>query len=149
MLLGPSIMKALAPIGRVLFAAIFVISAPHNFQADTIAYAAAAGVPAAHTLVPLAGILALLGGISLALGVRARLGALALLAFLVPVTLYMHKFWGVSDPQQAQIQLANFMKNLALIGGAAFFVYAGAGAYSIDARLQRSKLFGQPHASAT
>ncbi len=141
-------MNALAPIGRVLFAAIFVISAPHNFQTEAISYAATAGVPAAHILVPLAGVFALLGGISLALGVRARLGALALIAFLVPVTLYMHKFWGITDPQQAQMQQVNFMKNLALIGGAAFFVYAGAGAYSIDARLQRSKLFRQSHVNA-
>ncbi len=149
MLLTTATMNALAPIGRILFAAIFVVSAPQLFKSEAVAHATAAGVPAAHVLVPLAAILALLGGISVALGVRARLGALALIAFLVPVTLYMHKFWGITDPQQAQMQLVNFMKNLALIGGAAFFVYAGAGAYSIDARLQRSKLFGHPHASAT
>ena len=80
------------------------------------------------------------GGLSLALGFHARVGAIALLVFLVPVTLFMHKFWGISDAQQAHMQMINFMKNVALMGGALFFVYAGAGAYSLDARSHRTEL---------
>jgi putative oxidoreductase len=137
-LLGLVLMNPLAPIGRVLFSLIFVLSVPNLFKAATIAYAASAGVPLANIAVPLAGILALVGGLSIALGFHARVGAIALLVFLVPVTLYMHTFWGLSDPQAVQLQQAHFMKNLALMGGALFFVYAGAGAYSLDARAHRT-----------
>ena len=38
------------------------------------------------------------------------------------------------------MQQINFMKNLALMGGALFFVYAGSGAYSLDARARRTEL---------
>jgi putative oxidoreductase len=136
-------MNALAPIGRVMFSLIFVLSVPNHFKQQTMDYAAAAGVPLAHVAVPLAGIIALLGGLSLALGFHARVGAIALLVFLVPVTLFMHRFWGLSDPQQAQMQQVNFMKNLALMGASLFFVYAGSGAYSFDARAHRTELM--PH----
>jgi putative oxidoreductase len=133
-------MQAFAPIGRIMFSLIFLLSVPNHFKHETVAYAAAAGVPLAHVAVPLAGLVALVGGLSVALGFHARLGAIALLVFLVPVTLFMHKFWGLSDAQQAQMQMINFMKNVALMGGALFFVYAGAGAYSLDARSHRTEL---------
>jgi putative oxidoreductase len=133
-------MQAFAPIGRIMFSLIFLLSVPNHFKHETVAYAAAAGVPLAHVAVPLAGLIALVGGLSLALGFHARVGAIALLLFLVPVTLFMHKFWGLSDAGQAQMQMINFMKNVALMGGALFFVYAGAGAYSLDARAHRTEL---------
>jgi putative oxidoreductase len=133
-------MQAFAPIGRIMFSLIFLLSVPNHFKHETVAYAAAAGVPIANVAVPLAGLIALVGGLSLALGFHARLGAIALLVFLVPVTLFMHKFWGLSDAQQAQMQMINFMKNVALMGAALFFAYAGAGAYSLDARAHRTEL---------
>lgn len=142
-------MTALAPIGRVLFSLIFILSAPTDFKHPAIAAAASHGLPFASLLVPLAGILALLGGLSLALGFHARVGAIALIVFLVPVTLVMHRFWGVPDAQVAQQQMTNFMKNVALIGGAAFFVYAGAGAYSFDARAHRPGTWVRKHTLAS
>jgi putative oxidoreductase len=138
-------MTALAPIGRVLFSLIFILSLPNHFRQQTFAYAAHAGVPAAHVLVPIAGIIAFVGGLMVALGLYARAGAVLLLVFLVPVTLVMHRFWGVSDPQLHQMQLINFMKNLSLMGGALYFVYAGAGAYSVDQRTGRIGLHDLGH----
>jgi putative oxidoreductase len=52
--------------------------------------------------VPLSGVLAVAGGLSIALGYRAKLGGWALVAFLVPVTLAMHQFWNISDPMMRQ-----------------------------------------------
>jgi putative oxidoreductase len=103
-----------------------------------IAAAAAHGTPWANVLVPFAGILAFVGGLSVAVGYHARWGAVALILFLVPVTLVMHRFWGLDDPQQAQMQMINFLKNVALIGGAALIVVHGAGAVSLDARAHRT-----------
>ncbi|MFT3693442.1 MAG: DoxX family protein [Kofleriaceae bacterium] len=117
-----------------MFSLIFILGVPNHFKHAMIDHAAQSGVPLANIAVPLSGILALVGGLMIATGFHARLGGIALLLFLVPVTLFMHKFWGVSDPQMAQMQMANFMKNVALMGGCLFFIYAGAGAYSWDAR---------------
>ncbi|HET9626097.1 MAG TPA: DoxX family protein [Kofleriaceae bacterium] len=125
-------MRALVPVGRVLFALIFVASVVGHFTSAEIAQASAHGVPFAHLLVPLSGILALIGGVSVILGYHAKVGALMLLIFLVPVTLFMHKFWGVPDPQMAMMQKINFMKNAALCGTCLMIMYFGSGPYSLD-----------------
>jgi len=137
---GLSIMKPLAPIGRILFSLIFIHAALGHFEPGTVAYAAASGVPFANFLVPASGLLALVAGLSIATGYRARWGAAGIIAFLVPVTLSMHKFWAVSDPMMAQLQQVMFMKNVSLIGAALFILYAGAGALSLDARARRVSL---------
>ncbi|HEY4107274.1 MAG TPA: DoxX family protein [Polyangiaceae bacterium] len=129
--------RYLVPLGRLLFAAIFLMSTPGHFSQAGIAHAASAGLPMANVLVPIAGVLALLGALSLLLGYHARIGALLLAIFLVPVTLIMHKFWGVADPMHAQMQQVNFMKNVALIGATLVFMYFGAGPVSFDERAGR------------
>ena len=130
-------MKITTLTGRILFSLVFLAAVPGHFQSETIAYAAAQGVPLANLAVPASGILALLGALSIAVGYKARWGAIALVAFLAPVTLMMHNFWSVTDPMMRQMQMVMFMKNIALIGGALTFAVHGAGALSLDARLER------------
>ena len=129
---GLATMRALVPVGRVLFALIFVASIVGHFSSAEIAQASAHGVPLATVMVPLAGLIALAGGIMVMLGYRAKLGALLLLVFLVPVTLVMHKFWGIADPQMAMMQRINFMKNLSLAGTCLLIMHFGSGPYSLD-----------------
>jgi putative oxidoreductase len=83
--------------GRMLFAWIFITAAARHFSREGIQHAAQLGVPLASLLVPISGVLALAGGLSVALGYKARLGAWALVAFLVPVTFMMHAFWRLPD----------------------------------------------------
>ncbi|MCE9581467.1 MAG: DoxX family protein [Planctomycetes bacterium] len=123
------------PAGRCLFAAIFILAAPGHFTAKTIASAAEHGVPLANVLVPFSGILAFLGGLSIALGYKSRIGAWLLVLFLVPVTLVMHNFWAVADPAAAQIQQIMFMKNVSMLGMALFLTWVGPGPMSLDRRL--------------
>lgn len=120
--------------GRLLFAAIFLISALGHFSAKTIGYAASQGVPLAQIAVPASGLLALVGGLSILFGYRARIGAWMLVLFLAPVTLAMHKFWGIADPQTAQMQMIMFMKNVSMLGGALLITQFGAGPASLDVR---------------
>jgi putative oxidoreductase len=124
----------LTAVGRVLFSAIFILAGLNHFSAASIGYAAQTGLPMAGLLVPLSGVLSLLGGVSILLGYHARLGAWILVLFLVPVTLLMHAFWSVDDAMMRQMQMANFMKNVALIGGALMIAHFGAGPASLDAR---------------
>lgn len=130
--------KVIVLLGRILFSAIFLIAAPSLFSIGTIAYAAQAGVPFAKFLVPAAAVLAIVGGLSVLLGYRARLGAWLLVAFLVPVTLYMHRFWGIADAAAVQTQMVNFMKNASMLGGALLIAKFGAGPLSLDARASRN-----------
>ncbi|MEO8183800.1 MAG: DoxX family protein [Deltaproteobacteria bacterium] len=128
----------LVPLGRLLFAFIFVETVPARFSPQTIANAVNAGMPLASVLVPASGILTLLGGLSVLLGYRARIGALLLVLFLIPATLLMHAFWTVPDPVMARIQTVMFMKNLSMLGAALIIIYFGAGPFSIDARHKRA-----------
>ena len=123
---------AIVVAGRVLFSLLFLMSSLGHFSRQTIAYAASQGVPWASIAVPVSGVLAVAGGLSILLGYRARLGAWLIALFLVPVTLMMHKFWTVGDPMMAQVQQIMFLKNMTMLGGALLISQFGAGPVSLD-----------------
>lgn len=122
-------MDVLVLIGRILFAALFIGSAFGHFaQRDAMAgFAASRGVPAARPMVLASGVLIALGGLMILLGIWADLGALFLVAFLVPTAVLMHGFWRDRDPQTRQLEMVSFMKDMALAGAAlmlfAFFAH--------------------------
>jgi len=125
---------AVVLVGRLFFALIFLMSAPNHFTKQAIDYATSQGVPLASVAVPLSGIIALAGALSVLFGYHARLGGWLLVLFLVPVTLMMHAFWKVSDPAMAQIQMIMFLKNISMLGGALLITQFGAGPISFDAK---------------
>jgi putative oxidoreductase len=75
------------------------------------------------------------GGIAILLGWRTRFGALLLFVFTLLVTFAIHHFWSYPSTA-AQMQMIQFMKNLAILGGCLYIICFGAGGYSIDARRQ-------------
>jgi putative oxidoreductase len=125
--------------GRQLFSIIFIVASARHFSPSTIGYAAQHGVPMPGLLVPLSGIIALAGGLSVLLGYQTRLGALLLVIFLVPVTLVMHNFWAASDPVVFQVEKGMFLRNVTMLGGALLISYFGAGPLSLDAFLNVSR----------
>ena len=127
-------MRYLVLIGRVLYSGIFLMTILGHFSQGYIGYAAQQGVPAAGLLVPLSGIIAIAGGLSIALGYKAKIGAWLIVIFLVPVTFAMHNFWAVTDPTMRGIQLGMFMKNVSMLGAALLIAYFGSGPLSLDAR---------------
>lgn len=124
-------MRYLIPLGRVLFSLIFILSAPNHFKAGTVAYAAGQGVPLASIAVPASGLLALFGGLSVALGFHARWGAWLLVLFLVGVTPMMHRFWAIAEPQEAMVQRIMFLKNVSMLGAALLVAQLGPGACAL------------------
>jgi putative oxidoreductase len=112
--------------GRILFAFVFVFSGGtlHLLQArQGIQYAKMYRVPLAELGVPVTGVMAVAGGLMVALGLWGDLGALLLAAFLLLITPLMHAFWREEDPMQKQLQMVNFVKNVALLGGALALFY--------------------------
>ena len=128
-----AISKLSQVIGRVALGLIFIVSGLGKLAGwrGTAAYAASKGVP--EILLVIATVLELVGGVSVILGFKARWGALALLIFLVPVTLVFHNFWALPAAQQ-QMEMVNFLKNISIGGGLLIVVGRGAGAFSIDGR---------------
>lgn len=117
-----------------MYTFIFLQAAPGHFTAKTIAFAAGKGVPMAQIAVPLSGVIAFVGGLSILLGYKAKFGAWLIVLFLVPVTIMIHNYWAISDPVQAQIQHINFMKNVSMLGAALLIAHFGSGPLSIDSR---------------
>ena len=130
---SPAVSAPVVFVGRLLFVLIFLMSGVTHLAKPTIGYAASQGVPLASVLVPLSGILAALGGLSILFGYRAKLGGWFIAIFLIGVT-PMHKFWGLSDPMMQPLQMAMFMKNLAMLGGALLISQFGSGPWSLDSQ---------------
>jgi putative oxidoreductase len=120
-----------------MYSLIFIMAVFGHFKSGTIQHASMKGVPAAGFLVPASGVLALLGGLLIAFGYKARIGAWMVIIFLLPVTVTMHAFWSETDPQAIQMQMTNFMKNTALIGAALLISWFGAGPLSLDELAQK------------
>jgi len=113
-------MRVAFAVGRALFGGFFIYNGiNHLMHADQMApYAESKGVPASKTAVNSTAAMLLAGGFSVVAGMKPRQGLATLLAFLVPTTLQMHRFWEQEDPQQRIHETVNFTKNVALIGAA-------------------------------
>jgi putative oxidoreductase len=125
---------AITLLARFLFVLIFLMAGPMHFSSQDIGYAASQGIPLASIAVPFSGVMAFLGGLSVLLGYRARLGAWLIVLFLAAITPTMHKFWATTDATMYQIQFAMFLKNVSMLGGALFISQVGSGPWSLDAR---------------
>jgi putative oxidoreductase len=141
----PHDMRYLELAGRQLFSVIFIIASAGHFGQGTIASAAQHGVPMADLLVPASGLIALVGGLSLLFGYRAKLGAWLLVLFLVPVTLTMHNFWAMNDPVMVRMQQVMFVRNVVMVGVALIIAHFGAGPLSLDTFMTESVIAARLH----
>ena len=113
-------MKAPFVLGRLLFGGFFLYNGiNHLRQRKNLAqYAQTKKVPMAEISVIATGVALTIGGASVLLGVKPKLGSLAILGFLAGVSPVMHDFWRAEDPNQRTNDMIHFMKNMALAGGA-------------------------------
>jgi putative oxidoreductase len=123
-----------ALVARIALSAIFLVSGWTKLSdpAATVGYMNAMGVPEPNTLVYVAGMAEILGGLSILFGFMTRIGALGLFAFLIVTGFYFHDFWNLTGAD-AKTQMVQFMKNLSIMGGLLMIVASGAGRYSLDA----------------
>lgn len=113
-------MKALFLVGRLLFGGFFLYNGiNHLKQRKSLAqYAGSKKIPSPELAVISSGIAILIGGASILLGIKPKLGTLAILGFLLGVSPLMHNFWRDEDPNERMNNMINFSKNLALAGAA-------------------------------
>jgi uncharacterized membrane protein YphA (DoxX/SURF4 family) len=113
-------MKTPFLIGRILFGGYFLYNGINHLKnrREMAPYAESKGVPSPETAVAVSGIPLIIGGASLLLGVKPKIGAAAIIGFLAGVSPIMHDFWRNEDPNERQSNMLNFMKNAALAGGA-------------------------------
>ena len=130
--MSQSLQAPLAILGRLCLVAIFALSTLSNKIPNfnqVAQHMAAAGVP--FPTVALAGAI-VFGSVLVAIGYRARLGALLLLLFLIPATYYFHGPWRATTPDETTQQMIHLLKNLGLMGAMLLIMAAGPGPGSLD-----------------
>ncbi len=132
----------LSLLGRILLSAIFVMSALGNKIPNfnqVAGFMEQAGVPVPQVALAGAIVFLLVGGASVILGYKARIGAVLLLVFLALATFYFHNFWALTDPKLQQEQMIQAMKNASMMGAMLFVIANGSGAWSLDRYLSRGR----------
>jgi len=124
--------------GRILIAVIFLISGFFKVGGypQIVGYAAAMHLPAPGVAIALAAAVELACGLAILTGFKTRFAAWLLFLYLIPVTYVFHNFWAVQGQEQ-QMQMVNFLKNVAIMGGLLVLSVNGAGAYSADGKLAK------------
>lgn len=126
-------MKELALLaGRVLLALMFVMAGWSKIggYADTQGYMEAMGVPG--FMLPLVILLELGGGLAIMAGLFTRSLSVLLAGFTLMAAFIFH--YQPAD----QMQMLMLMKNVSVAGGFLALAAAGAGAFSLDARLGKN-----------
>jgi putative oxidoreductase len=130
-----SLGEAIAPfLGRLLLSWFF-LSEAYRYAGDwsgTTTLMAMKDVPAPGVLLFVALAAMILGGLSLFLGWKTRLGALALFAFTLASTGMMHDYWTIGDEAARQADYDIFARNLAIAGGLLVLVGLGGGRFALD-----------------
>ena len=121
--------------GRLLIAALFLISGFGKMAtpALTQGYIASAGLPFPLLAYLVAIVIEVGGGILLVLGYQSRIVASVMAVFTVATALSFHRDFA------DQNAMAHFLKNISITGGLLQIVALGAGSFSIDSRLAKSR----------
>lgn len=123
-------------IGRILLVLLFFLASLDKLShfAATTTILHKSGVPFPYLMLSLAVIMELFGSLMVIFGYYTRLGSIFLILFSFIVTLIMHQFWDYKTGFIAEIEVHQFFKNLAIIGGLLYVMVFGPGRISFDYR---------------
>jgi putative oxidoreductase len=113
-------------VGRGTIAIVIALLAlRYQIGGIGMTYADSYRLPFPRLVAPLGGLVLVAAAAMVGVGAWADLGALMVVAVLLPLTLLMHPFWREVDPLARKGQQVHFAKNLGLVGGAlvVFYVY--------------------------
>jgi putative oxidoreductase len=130
---------ALLLIGRILLGWLFLTTAWGKLFGGIDGFAGylrALKVPAPEFWAWIGAVVEFVVGVTLILGLGTRYAALLCVLFLIVATALAHRYWEY-PPAQMGAQKTNFLKNLAILGGALFLFVSGGGRFSIDRMLAK------------
>jgi putative oxidoreductase len=133
------VVGVVAVVGRILLCTVF-LAAVIGFTAPDVhglAQAIASKTAVAPGWILTAAIVMLVAGsLSVVVGYKARLGAAALLLFLLITTYLFHgfTFWSVVNAQARHDHIVYLMMNLSVMGAMLFIVANGPGQMSFDGK---------------
>jgi putative oxidoreductase len=132
--------RYLPTLGRLLIAAIFIISGVGKIAAPALtqAYIASTGLPAPMLGYLLAILVEVGGGLLLVVGFQTRVVALVMTLFTVATAVIFHHDFA------DQNTIIHFLKNIAIAGGLLQVAAFGAGGFSIDSSRMKSRMASAP-----
>jgi putative oxidoreductase len=139
--IAASATDAVLLVGRVLLGWLFLVSAAGTGGklwniAGFAGYLKNLGAPAPEITSWIGALLELVIGLALVLGIGTRYAALLCVLFLIMATALAHRYWEY-PAAQVVAQYNNFLKNLAIAGGALLLFVTGPGRFSIDWSLKK------------
>ena len=128
-------------IGRILIGWLFLVSSAGIGgklwnNAGFLGYLKNLGAPAPEVSSWIGALVEFVIGAALILGIGTRYAALLCALFLIFATALAHRYWEY-PAAQVVAQYNNFLKNLAVFGGALLIFAAGPGRFSIDRMLSK------------
>jgi putative oxidoreductase len=127
-------MRALTdPLARILISTIFLLSGIMKLMHfnGTAGMLAQKAIPLPTVAAAIVILIELVGAIMIIIGWQTKLAAAVQFVYLVPVTVMYHNFWA-APPEMHDMQMVNFLKNVAIMGGLLILATRGAGASSVD-----------------
>ena len=128
-------------VGRVLIGWLFLVSSAGIGgklwnHAGFLGYLKNLGAPAPEVSSWIGALVEFVIGAALILGVGTRYAALLCALFLICATALAHRYWEY-PAAQVMAQYNNFLKNLAIFGGALLLFVSGPGRFSVDRALSK------------
>ena len=128
-------------VGRVLIGWLFLVSSAGIGgklwnNAGFLGYLKNLGAPAPEVSSWIGALVEFVIGAALILGVGTRYAALLCALFLIVATALAHRYWEY-PAAQVMAQYNNFLKNLAIFGGALLLFVSGPGRFSVDRALSK------------
>lgn len=111
-------------IGRILFAFFFgVVAGIGHFKKDQQmrGYAVQAGFPIPAIAGWVAGLWLIAGAVSIGAGIWPDVGSLMIGAFVIPATLFFHRFWVFEDDAMRTSGRQAFDRNVLILGASLVF----------------------------
>lgn len=101
----------------ILLSLFFILNGVNHFyNSKTLEeYAEKRGLFSPKLAVKLAGLLLLVGGVSLMVPILKIAGVISLSLFLIISTFTIHRFWEEEKKEDKMLEVMNFMKNLAIL----------------------------------
>ena len=128
---------AILLVARVLLGVMFLIYGFNSFPNGLENYLRSLGMPIPAVMAPIGSVVQIVGGLCLIFGLMTRYATVLIVFFVLIATAFAHRYWEFAGAARGA-QMANFWKNVTIIGGMAALFCTGGGRYSLDALWRRS-----------
>jgi len=127
------------PLARILISVVFLLSGVTKLMTfnATAGMLGQKGIPLPTVATAIVILIEIVGAILIIIGWQTKIAAAIQFVYLIAATVMYHNFWA-APPEMHDMQMGNFLKNLAIMGGLLILATRGAGASAVDSSVTHS-----------